>query len=60
MQVANSKLPIYLLPNAYFLPSCNGDIIQKINDIVKNLGKHLRTQVEMCRLSIMQLVPHEI
>jgi hypothetical protein len=28
MQVANSKLPIYFVPNAYFLPS----IIRKISD----------------------------
>ncbi len=45
MQVANSKLPICLVPNAYFLPSCNGGII---SDIVKILNEHSHTQVEMC------------
>jgi hypothetical protein len=30
MQVANSEVPICLVPNAYFLPSCNDNIIQKL------------------------------
>jgi hypothetical protein len=59
MQVVNLNLPICLAPNAYFFPSCNGNIIQKINDIVKVLGEHLHTQVEMCSQLIMQLVLHE-
>jgi len=43
--MANSELPICLVPNVCFLPSCNGGII---SDIVKNLGEHSHTQVEMC------------
>jgi hypothetical protein len=56
MQVANSELPICLVLNAYFLPSCNGSII---SDIVKNLGEHSHTKVEMCGQLIMQLALHE-
>jgi hypothetical protein len=59
MQVANLDLPICLTPNAYFLPSCNGGIIQKINDIVKKLGEHSHTQVEMCNQLIMQFAIRE-
>jgi len=33
MQVANSELPVYFIPNAYFLPSYNGRIIWKISDL---------------------------
>jgi len=29
MQVENLELPIFLVPNAYFLPSNNDNIIQK-------------------------------
>jgi hypothetical protein len=59
MQVANLDLPICLALNAHFLPSCNGNIIQKINGIQKKLDEHLHTQVEMCSQLIMQLVHHE-
>jgi hypothetical protein len=49
MQVGNLDQPICVAPNAHFLPSYNGNIIQKINDILKKLGEHSHTQVEMCK-----------
>jgi hypothetical protein len=48
MQITNSKLPIYMVLNAYFLPSYNGNITWKINDIVEILGEHSYTKIEMC------------
>jgi hypothetical protein len=56
MQVANSELPICLVLNAYFLPSCSRGVI---SDIVEILGEHSHTQVEMCGQLIMQLALHE-
>ncbi len=59
MQITNSELPIYMVLNAYFLPSYNGNITLKIIDIVEILGEHSYTQIEMCGQSIMQLALHE-
>ncbi len=59
MQVANLKLPIYMVLNAYFLPSYNGNITWKMNDIVEfwvNIRTHKLRCVasQLCNLLFMK------
>ncbi len=42
-----------MVSNVDFFPCCNGCIIWKNSDIVKKLGEHAHTQVEMCDQLIM-------